>query len=114
MHLVDRPSIGESGGLPLGEGSAYHQRYAGARSVSWTELHLRVTRFRLLSDPGLPWWDVSYCHGVLAHTGELVHVELPFSQLPKRGWRREVVKYAQIDGVFARGLGILDNVSTLN
>ena len=31
--------------------------------VYWTEPGLRVVRLRLLSDPGYPEWDVSYCHG---------------------------------------------------
>ena len=113
MHLVDRPSIGESNGLPEGSGQAYHDQWSGARTVDWSEPHLRVTRLRLLSDPGLPFWDVSYCHGVLAHSGEHVRVDLPFAQLPKRGWRRAIVQYAIHDKIYAHGLGILSNVSTL-
>lgn len=111
MHLVNRPSIGEIGGLV--NGREYHDSYAGARTVDWTEPHLRITRLRLLSDPGLPWWDVSYCHGTLCHTGELVRVQVPFQQLPKRGMRSAIVKWAKADKVFARGLGVLDNISTL-
>lgn len=114
MHLVDRPAIGESNGLPYGSGQAYHDQWSGARTVDWSEPHLRITRLRLLSDPGLPWWDVSYCHGHLCHTGEKVRVSLPFSQLPKRGYRRAIVGYAIADGVHARRIGALDNISTLN
>lgn len=113
MHLVDRPSIGELNGLPAGRGQEYHDQFANARTVDWTEPHLRITRLRLLSDPGLGFWDVSYCHGTLAHTGEYVRVDLPFSQLPKRGFRRAIVEYAIRDGVHARRLGALDNLSTL-
>lgn len=111
MHLVNRPEVGEIGGLT--NGREYHDQFAGARTVDWTEPHLRVTRLRLLSDPSFPAWDVSYCHGSLCHTGELVRVELPFSQLPKRGMRAAIVKHAIRDGVYARGLGVLDNISTL-
>lgn len=114
MHTVDRPAIGEVNGLA--DGLAYHNaRHAAGpvRRVDWTEPHLRVTRLRLLSDPGFGWWDVSYCHGILAHTGENVDVELPFDQLPKRGFKREIVKWAKHDGVYAHGLGILSNISTL-
>lgn len=114
MHLVDRPAIGELNGLPEGSGNSYHAQWADARTVDWTEPHLRVVRLRLLSDPGFPAWDVSYCHGVLASTGEHVRVELPFSQLPKRGFRKAIVDYAKRDGLYARGLGVLDNISTLN
>lgn len=113
MHLVDRPAIGEVNGLPYGSGSEYHEQWAGARTVDWREPHLRVVRLRLLSDPGFPAWDVSYCHGILCHTQEHVRVELPFSQLNKRGIRGQIVAWAKAEGVFARGLGILDNISTL-
>jgi hypothetical protein len=113
MHLVDRPAIGEVNGLPYGAGAAYHDQWRDARTVDWAEPHLRVVRFRLLSDPGLPFWDVSYCLGVLAHTDEHVRVELPFSQLPKRGWKRAVVEHAIRDGVHAARLGMFDNASTL-
>ena len=81
------------------------------RNVPWTEPGLRITRLRLLSDAGFPQWDVSYCHG---HIGdEPVSVLLPFSHLPRRGMRRAIVKYAQADKVYAVGLGIFDNISTL-
>lgn len=113
MHLVDRPAIGESNGLPYGSGQAYHDQWSDARTVDWSEPHLRVVRLRLLSDPGLPFWDVSYCLGRLCHTGEFVRVELPFSQLRKRGFRGEIVAYAKRDRVFAQRLGVLDNISTL-
>ena len=91
----------------------YHKdiTYKIKREVDWTEPGLQVTRLRLLSDPGFLMWDVSYCHGFIG--AEPVNVLLPFSHLPKRGWKREIVKYAKADRVFARRLGILGNVSTL-
>lgn len=81
------------------------------KQVEWTAKGLRITRLRLLSDPGFPFWDVSYCWGML--DGEKVRVSLPFFQLPKRGLSRAIVQYAQRDGVYAKGIGILDAVSTL-
>lgn len=81
--------------------------------VDWNDPRLkRVNRLRLLSDPGLPFWDVSYCWGIL-EDGTRVEVYLPFDQLPKRGWKKAIVEYAKADKVYAKGLGILDNVSTL-
>ena len=82
------------------------------RTVPWTTPGLKVWRLRLLSDPGFPAWDVSYCHGTLPD-GEHVKVDLPFSQLPKRGFKRAIVAAAKRDKVFASGMGILDNISTL-
>jgi hypothetical protein len=94
------------------DGQAYHAERRGAGTVDWTEPGLYVTRLRLISDPGFPMWDVSYCHGIL--NGQPVNVQLPFYQLPKRGLTRAIVEAAKRDRVYARGLGILDNISTLS
>jgi hypothetical protein len=95
----------------------YQQESMGiTKHVYWTDKNLScVTRLRLLSDPGFPFWDVSYCQGRLK-TGELVEVGLPFDQLPKRGLFRELVKMAKHDKVYAKGLGLLNFgvISTLN
>lgn len=93
----------------------HHERFAqegGIEDVYWTTPGLRVTRLRLLSDPGFPWWDVSYCHGVL--DGRHVRALLPFDQLPKGGVSGTIVQWGKVDGVYARGLGILDCISTLS
>lgn len=97
---------------PLSNGQSYHDAYRNAETVSWKTPGVKVTRLRLLSDPGYPYWDVSYVHGEL--NGKPVIVDVPFSQLSKRGMSREIVEYAKKDGVFARGIGILDAISTLN
>lgn len=84
-----------------------------SHTVPWTEKGLYITRLRLLSDPGFPAWDVSYCYGTLDGGKTFVRVSLPFSQLPKRGMVRAIVQHAKRDGVYARGNGALDNLSTL-
>jgi hypothetical protein len=107
----------ETNSLPTG----YHAQVTAniERTVDWTEPGLRVTRLRLVSDPGFPLWDVSYCHGDLR--GAPVLVNLPFSQLlkPRAHPRRaslaaQIVAHAVRDRVHARSLGILGCVSTLN
>jgi len=92
-------------------GNTFHAAYADADSVPWTTKGLKITRFRIVSDPSFPAWDVSYCYGDV--DGEKVVVELPFSQLPKRKWKSEIIRYAKRDGVFAKGLGIFENVSAI-
>lgn len=109
MQTIDRPAVGEINGLP--EGSNYHSKRGRTRTVPWTAKGLRITRFRILSDPGFPFWDVSYCHGKIGD--ENVDVSLPFFQMPKYGWKKFIVKYAIKDKVFAKGLGIFENVSSL-
>lgn len=85
---------------------------ANARTVDWTTTGLKVTRLRLLSDPGYPYWDVSYCYGILPD-GEKVRVALPFSQLGRKTYKTEIIYFAKKDKVYAVGLGIFDNLSTL-
>lgn len=97
---------------PLSEAAREFQMSA-EETVDWTDPRLaRITRLRLLSDPGLPWWDVSYAFGQLK-TGEAVEVRLPFDQLPKRQTKAAILDHARKAGVYAKGLGILDNLSTL-
>lgn len=116
-HTTDagEPYSGETNGLV--DPKAYHDEVTRkiTRRVDWTDPELaRVTRLRLLSDPGFPAWDVSYCHGVLK-SGEPVEVVLPFDQLPKgRGkFLRAIVDHAIRDGVHAKRLGVFDAISTL-
>jgi hypothetical protein len=76
----------------------------------------RITRLRLISDPGLPWWDVSYCYGLLKD-GTWADVVLPECDL-RRGpgapsLSSQLVAIAKSQGVYARGIGLLDSVSTL-
>ena len=99
---------------PLRDPSSYHKEEI-TESVEWTAPRLdRIVRLRLLSDPGFPLWDVSYCHGILKD-GSKVSVQLPFAQLQKRGSvSKQIIAYAKKDGVYAKGLGVLSAVSSLN
>ncbi len=83
--------------------------------VEWTDPRLaKIERLRLLSDPGFPMWDVSYCFGRLKD-GTACRVELPFDQLRKsEKINAQIVKYAIRDKVYAKGLGIFGAISTLN
>lgn len=105
---TDRPSVGETNGLV--NGLVYHDERKNARTVDWTEEGLEITRLRLLSDPGFPFWDVSYVHGMIGK--EHVNVRVPFSQLPKRGMKASLYKEAKETGQFIKGL--FSSISTLN
>jgi hypothetical protein len=106
MHV---PTL-ETNPIPRG----YHEAvtYKITRAVLWTEPGLKVTRLRLLTDDGFPMYDVSYCHGRLP-SGEWVDVDLPFSQLPRKGLMKAIVAEAQIDGVYAEGIGVFGAISIL-
>lgn len=86
--------------------------YSGsAVTVDWTDPNLsKVVRLKLVTDPGLPFADVSYCYGDLADSTP-VRVRLPFYQLPRKGLRAAIVEYAKADRVHAKSLGILDAVT---
>lgn len=95
------------------EGRAYLDAVHSHPPLHWNDERLeRITILRLLSDPGYPMWDVSYCHGV-TKDGDPCPVILPFQQLPKRGRARAIVEHAREDGVYAIGLGVLSSISTL-
>jgi hypothetical protein len=100
---------------PLSDNDRKFQESWKGEYVDWSDPDLkRVTRLRLLSDPGFPMWDVSYCFGEMKD-GRCVRVQLPFDQLPKGGkLQKTIVEYAKRDKVYAKGLGILDAISTLN
>lgn len=80
----------------------------------------RVTRLRLNTDDTWTEWEVSYCYGVLAD-GTQVHVDLMgYDRILKigRGRRarvdnRDLIRIAKLAGRYAKGIGLLDAVSTL-
>jgi len=74
----------------------------------------RVVRLRLLTDPGFPYWDLSYCYGELKD-GTKVTVDLPVHQFRKGQLKGDLIAMAKREGVFAKGLGLLDSsvISTL-
>jgi len=78
----------------------------------------RITRLRLVSDPGFPYWDVSYCYGEL-RDGTPVRVRLGESQFRRgRGapsLTSQLVALAKSQGVYAKGIGMIDPgvISTL-
>lgn len=111
METMNRPLVGEVNGLVNGitYHGARHEQEDGIDRVCWTTKGLKITRLRLLSDPGFPEWDVSYCHGIL--DGRHVDVELPFSELPKYGMKKWLFNEAKKTGKFIDGL--FSAISTL-
>lgn len=76
--------------------------------VYWNDPQLaKVFRLRLLTDPGFPFYDVSYVYGTLKN-GDNVRVSVPFYQLRKKSWKSDILAAAKADGVYAKGLGFFD------
>lgn len=79
--------------------------------VDWSDPTLgKIVRLRLVSDPDFPFWDFSYCWGALKD-GTPCRVRVPFFQLSKRTLKADIIRDAQRDKVFAKGLGIFDALS---
>jgi hypothetical protein len=84
-------------------------------TVDLTDRRLvRITRLRLVTDPGFPLWDLSYCYGQL-NDGTNVRVTLPWHQFSRRYLKRDLVQMCKEAGVYGKKLGILDEgvISTL-
>lgn len=67
----------------------------------------RITRLRLLTEPGFPFYDVSYCHGTLPD-GRIVPVDIYTGQIPRRNTMRYLVDLAKREGFNAKRIGLLD------
>lgn len=52
-------------------------------------------------------YEVLYCNGV-GKSGNHYAVELPFTHLPRTGWKTAVVDYAKHQRISAKKSGILD------
>ena len=68
----------------------------------------RITRLRLVTDPGFPMYDLSCCYGEL-NDGTPVRVNLPQWQFSRRYLKRDLVAMCKEAHVYAKGLGLLDD-----
>lgn len=108
MTRLTEPYPNETNGL---NGNQAYHAVDRSLTVDWTEPGLRITRLRLLTDPGFPLWDVSYCHGKLAD-GTPVTVSLPFSQL-RKPFAADLIRELNRANLNGKRLGIWDAVSKL-
>lgn len=103
---VGQPSVGFD----------YHEQvqHVGMTLRALADLGGRVTRVRFLSEG--PLCDLSYVHGVTPDgtLHALVGVDFP-SLTPKRLRKARLIEWAKREGVYAKGVGLLDegNWSTL-
>lgn len=79
--------------------------------VAFTDPRLvRILRLRLISDPGHPEWEVSYCDGEL-EDGTRVAVSIPWQFFRKRGLNGELFRMCKESGRHGKRLGIYGAVS---
>lgn len=74
---------------------------------------VKITRLRLIGcSREYPFWDLSYCYGQLAD-GTNVRVQLDRQHFGAYSYKRELVELAKAAGRYGKGMGLLDNISTL-
>jgi len=72
----------------------------------------RVSRLRFLTEPGYPYVDISYVHGVLPN-GRNVHINVTDSPRLRKGrgsepFMADMIEWAKGEGVFGKKIGMLD------
>ena len=68
-----------------------------------SEDKISLERFRMLSDSGLPFYDISYIH--IKYNGQNANlIGFPTMQLTKRKWKSEVVNICKKKGIFIKDL----------
>src|SRR5262245_32263221 len=103
--MVETNNLREVTGM---SGDEYHAQFRNAPSVAWNDPALKqFVRVRLVTDPGFPMYDVSYCYGEL-WDGTPCVVILPFAQIPKYQFKKWLVDQARGDGVYLKGKGFFD------
>lgn len=105
---ADSYSVRYSGTLVDGSYHGTVDRSTGRYSAAAVQrMGGRITRLRLLTDPGCPFFDISYCHATLPD-GRIVPVDLGEGQLPRRNTLGFLIGLAEREGYNAKRLGLLD------
>lgn len=110
MASADRAaSYGANETNPLWMSEATHENIDYSEGdVPLSDLRItRIVRLRLLTDPGSPFYDISYCYGQLKD-GRYIRVNLGDHMLPKRGTKGRLIELAKEAGRYGKGLGLLD------
>lgn len=111
---TDRNLYGATESNGLVDGSAYHNAVDYSRNYSLSELQQaggKISRLRILTEyiphARVRMADVSYCHGVLP-SGEIVPVDVYITGVNFFKFKGELISLAKSEGVFAKGIGLLD------
>lgn len=106
MDLAVRYGVQETN--PLWASEATHENVDYDEYCTLGDPRLaRVVRLRLLTEPGYPYYDISYCYGQLKD-GRYVRLSNAPMSLPRRNTKGALIQWAKEEGAFAKGLGLLD------
>lgn len=91
------------------DSAVQHSDIDHSRTLSLGDPDLKaIRRLRLLTDPGYPVWEISYCYGE-TKAGDLVRVDLGIYTLPKGNIKGALIQAARQAGVHAKTLHLLDD-----
>lgn len=109
---TDRTMYGATETNGLVNPTEYHDAVDRTRTYQLSDKAVvKIIRLRLLTDPGFPFWDLSYCHGRLAD-GTIVPVQLDTFQFSKaKKLNVQLVEMCKRAGRYGKDLGIFDAVS---
>lgn len=99
-------------------GPAYHDSVEKGIDYTLAELKAqggRITRIRMIGGDYIPGrgkcYDVSYVHGMIGD--KTVRISLNYldnwNLIPRRNIKKAMIDWAKAEGVFAKGLGMLDD-----
>lgn len=109
MDLAVRYGVNETN--PLWASESTHHNVDFDEYVTLGDPRLeRITRLRLLTEPGYPYFDISYVYGVLKD-GRHIRISGAPMHLGRKTIKRDLISWAKEEGAFAKGLGLLDDAN---
>jgi hypothetical protein len=89
----------------LKDGQSYHEMER--ENVYFDEITSKdkvvMERLRLITDSYVPFYDISYIH--ITFNGKPAELlDFPYSQLNKRGWKKQLVELCKDRGIFIKDL----------
>ena len=106
MDLAVRYGVNETN--PLWTSEATHENVDYSEHVTLGDPRLkRIVRLRLLTEPGYPYYDISYVYGELKD-GRFVRIAGAPMHLSRRAPKEDLVRWAKSEKAYAKGLGLLD------
>lgn len=107
MDLAVRYGVNETN--PIWASEATHENVDYDEHVRLGDKRLaRIVRLRLLTEPGYPYFDISYCYGQLKD-GRYVRISGAPLNLGRKTLKRDLIDWAKSEGAYAKGLGLLDD-----
>lgn len=106
MDLAVRYGVQETNPLWASEATHENVDYDVFVTLGSPEVK-RVVRLRLLTEPGYPYYDISYVY-VELKDGRYARLSNAPMHLPRRNTKAALIAWAKEEKAYAKGLGLLD------